>query len=72
MIETEKLRAAIWEADRHLQALDTAREDWNRPYPPPATIEELERDSEQPHRYENSRVPGGDSDIERQTGVKVK
>lgn len=46
MIETEKLRAAIWEADRHLQALDTAREDWNRLYPPPATIEELERDSE--------------------------
>lgn len=46
MIEAEKLKVAIWEADRHLQALDTAQQDWSRLYPSPGSIEEIERNPE--------------------------
>lgn len=46
MIEAEKLKLAIWEADRHLQALDTAQQDWSRLYPSPDSIEEIERNPE--------------------------
>lgn len=45
MINTEKLKVAVWEADRHTQALYTAQQDWER-LSTPISIEEIEHDSE--------------------------
>lgn len=45
MINIEKLKVAVWEADRHTQALCMAHQDWNM-LSTPLSIEEIEHDSE--------------------------
>ncbi len=45
MINAEKLKVAVWESDRHTQALCMAQQDWDK-LSIPLGIEEIERDSE--------------------------
>lgn len=45
MINIEKLKVAVWEADRHTQALCMAHRDWDM-LSTPLSIEEIEHDSE--------------------------
>lgn len=45
MINVEKLKVAVWEADRHIQALCRAQQDWDM-LRTPLSIEEIEHDSE--------------------------
>ncbi len=43
MIEAERLKAAVWEADRHVHALCSAQQDWAK-QSAPVCIEEIEQD----------------------------
>jgi hypothetical protein len=45
VINLEKLKVAVWEADRHIQALCGAQQDWGR-LRTPLSIEEIEHDPE--------------------------
>ena len=45
MINDERLKVAVWEADRHTKALGMAQKDWERKSIP-GSIEEIERDPE--------------------------
>lgn len=45
MIHVEKLKVAVWEADRHTHVLCMAQQDWER-RSTPTSLEEIERDPE--------------------------